>query len=494
MKHFEKDEPKKILVVDDDQSVRNLIVDALELYGTYDAREVDNGISAIDYLHDQSCDLVISDHRMPGMSGLDLLNNIKDIKPFLPVIIMTAYPSIDLSVTAMKDGAVDFISKPFKIDDLLFKVNLYLKEQTFHDGKRELAATDAQRLDKKIRTLSAISCFDDIIDKYGGGNENVFHELVSLSLKITAGDYSILTLFDEEHNTFYPKIVKTAPGFHLNDLTGEVIIEALEPILRDVIDSRNPLLIPTSTTSSLYESIMCLPLMIRDKIFGFLSLLHTTQKNVFNQNDLTYVRNLVKRASLNIENALLYESLFASIMDTFTSLVHSIHVRDQYTERHSLSVRNFALRIATEIQCSDSDMESLKVAATLHDIGKIAIPDNILLKPGRLTDEEYEIIKTHPVIGEEILTSISLLDTERIIIRHHHERWDGRGYPDGLSGTDIPFLSRILAIADTFDAMTSDRPYRKGLPIPQAISEITDNANRQFDPSVVEAFLSVFSR
>jgi len=113
-----------------------------------------------------------------------------------------------------------------------------------------------------------------------------------------------------------------------------------------------------------------------------------------------------------------------------------------------------------------------------------------LLKPGRLTEEEYAVIKTHPIIGENILKSITLFDTERNIIRHHHERWDGKGYPDGLSGTDIPMLSRILSVADSFDAMISDRPYRKGLKIEEAIDELKRNSNLQFDKNVVDAFIT----
>jgi HD-GYP domain-containing protein (c-di-GMP phosphodiesterase class II) len=142
------------------------------------------------------------------------------------------------------------------------------------------------------------------------------------------------------------------------------------------------------------------------------------------------------------------------------------------------------------MQCSTNEIEALKISGTLHDIGKTAIPDNVLLKPGRLTEEEYAIIKTHPIIGENILKSITLFDTERKIIRHHHERWDGKGYPDGLSGTDIPMLSRILSVADSFDAMISDRPYRKGLKIEEAIDELKRNSNLQFDRTVVDAFIT----
>ncbi|HRR42476.1 MAG TPA: HD domain-containing phosphohydrolase [Syntrophales bacterium] len=121
----------------------------------------------------------------------------------------------------------------------------------------------------------------------------------------------------------------------------------------------------------------------------------------------------------------------------------------------------------------------------------MAIPDDILLKPGRLTEAEYDIIKQHPLTGENIIKPIMLFDRERLVIRHHHERWDGRGYPDGLAGEDIPLLSRIIAVADSFDAMTNNRPYRKAMEVETAVEELRKNAGLQFDREVVHCFLTI---
>jgi HD-GYP domain-containing protein (c-di-GMP phosphodiesterase class II) len=143
------------------------------------------------------------------------------------------------------------------------------------------------------------------------------------------------------------------------------------------------------------------------------------------------------------------------------------------------------------MDCTSGEIESLRIAATLHDVGKIAIPDNILLKPGRLTDEEFDIIKNHSVTGENILKPLPILDTERLIIRHHHERWDGKGYPDGLYGSDIPFLSRILTAVDSYDAMTNNRPYRKAMEIEEALGELKRNIHRQFDEEIVNCLIRI---
>ena len=178
-------------------------------------------------------------------------------------------------------------------------------------------------------------------------------------------------------------------------------------------------------------------------------------------------------------------------MDTLKSLISSIEARDHYTEQHCQRVTELSIRIAASMHCSEKDIESLKIAGILHDVGKIAVPDSILLKPDGLTQEEYLIIKNHPAIGENILKPIVLLDKERIIIQCHHERWDGKGYPLGISGNDIPFLARILAVADSFDAMTNNRPYRMALPIEKAVEELIKNKNTQFDPDIVEAFIKI---
>jgi HD-GYP domain-containing protein (c-di-GMP phosphodiesterase class II) len=238
-------------------------------------------------------------------------------------------------------------------------------------------------------------------------------------------------------------------------------------------------------------SLICAPLMIRNSILGILSIRKKKNREVFNKKDLHHILSLTKRASLNLENKILYESIYSNIMDTMKSLISSIQARDHYTEEHSQRVTDEAVRLAASMNCSEKDIESLKIAGVLHDVGKIAVPDSILLKPGKLTDEEYLIIQNHSTIGENIVKPLILLDKERRIIQCHHERWDGRGYPLGLKGTDIPYLARLLTIADSYDAMTNTRPYRAAMPKEKAIEELVNNKNTQFDPDIVDAYVKI---
>jgi putative nucleotidyltransferase with HDIG domain len=177
--------------------------------------------------------------------------------------------------------------------------------------------------------------------------------------------------------------------------------------------------------------------------------------------------------------------------DTIQALVHALEARDKYTADHSDVVAEWAMETGRRIGMDETQLRDLELGAILHDIGKVAVPDDILNKPGRLTDEEFELMKTHTVIGERILKPIGFLVNVAPIVRHEHERWDGRGYPDGISGDRIPLASRIIFVCDAYHAITSDRPYRKGQPHAFARRILTENAGTQFDPAVVAVFLDV---
>jgi putative nucleotidyltransferase with HDIG domain len=171
-----------------------------------------------------------------------------------------------------------------------------------------------------------------------------------------------------------------------------------------------------------------------------------------------------------------------------------LEAKDLYTGKHSERVTRYAYAIAQEMGCGIGQIEALRTVGHLHDIGKIGIADSILNKPAALTREEYELVRKHPVIGESIVAELGLSPEERAIIRHHHERWDGGGYPDGLSGQEIPLLARIVMVADAFDAMTSKRAYREAMSKSAALEELERNGGLQFDREVVSAFISAVHR
>jgi uncharacterized domain HDIG len=188
---------------------------------------------------------------------------------------------------------------------------------------------------------------------------------------------------------------------------------------------------------------------------------------------------------------MLYINMKKSYVDTVNALSLAIEAKDQYTEGHSSRVVYYAEKIGREMRFSENHIDNLKIASILHDIGKIGIPEAILNKPGRLTDEEYAVIKSHPSIGANIIKDIDALKGISDVIKHHHERYDGKGYPDGMGGDRIQLDAYIISLADAYDAMCSDRPYRKAMTREQAVDIIKQERGKQFNPKVVDVFLKI---
>ncbi len=241
-------------------------------------------------------------------------------------------------------------------------------------------------------------------------------------------------------------------------------------------------------------SIICAALRTPRKRLGVLHLDRGIRQESFNQEDFVLADAIAAGVSLGIESTQLMEQQRDISVRTVTALAQAVELRDRYTGGHTQRVTTYALMLAEELKLSPTEQQQLRIGTPLHDIGKIGIDDAILRKPGKLTHEEYEQMKSHTVKGAEILETIPDLVTLIPIIRHHHEHWDGSGYPDGLARDQISRLARIVAVADAFDAMTSDRSYRPAIPVDQAFAEFSANAGTHFDPEVVQALLRLRPR
>ncbi|MBN2399401.1 MAG: response regulator [Candidatus Aminicenantes bacterium] len=330
----------RILITDDEKDIRELLKDFLENEG-YECHLAANAFEALQkFKNDGNFDIIMSDIRMPGKSGLELLEEIKLIDADVMVIMISAVKDIESAITAMEKGAYDYVSKPFKLNEVSFAASKALEKRR-------------------------------------------------------------LVLENKEYQKHLEKMVE-------------------------------------ERTSDLKKALLEL--------------------------DKTY--NFTLRA-------------MATVLDT----------RDTETQGHSLRVVSFTLKLAELMKISDKNtLKVYEYGALLHDIGKIGIPDAILRKPGELTAEEWLIMKNHPSIGYNLLRRIKFLESSAQIVLHHHEAFDGSGYPHGLSGQDIPMGARIFNIADAIDAMTSDRPYQKALPLKIAAAELKKHSGRQFDPQIVAIF------
>ncbi len=309
-----------------------------------------------------------------------------------------------------------------------------------------------------------------------------------------AGIGSIL-LFDSKSKEL---VMKAARGLDAEFLKS-VRIKIGERISGWVAESRKPLLVvdvesderfaKRSNEKYFNKSLITAPISCRNKFLGVININNKKSMEVFTEHDLDLLVAIAEQAGIIISNADTYRQFQEVYLNTVSALTEAIDTRDHYTKSHSEHVTKYAMSIAKEMDLDDERMNILRDASKLHDIGKIGVHDYILMKPGKLTKEEWEEIKLHSIKGVKILQPLTFLNGSLDAIRGHHERFDGKGYPDGKKGKNISLEARIMAVADSFDAMTTERPYRKGLSIKEAREEMIRNKGAQFDPEIVDAFI-----
>lgn len=485
---------KTILFVDDEESILEVASEYFIQKG-YDVITAMNGDDAMRVLEKTDVDCCFTDINMPGMDGLELAEHIRELDMTIPVIVMTGYPSLENTINTLKNGVVDFLIKPVNLEQMelcvqrvlrqriIFEDNLLLKKEVA--SKKRIEALNRELL-SKVDELNNLNKIMNDFEEVSSSRE-LFSRVVELAREVTHADESRLFIISPVQERPVQVNVSLAEG-----KIACPIESAVETLVLEIVDDGIPLLISECVgVKSLPERIhsaMAVPLKIREKVFGVVMAFVTDGVYRFDEKDLYYLSFMGSKAADTAENIALYETISENLFSTLRAFVKAVEARDAYTKEHSNRVAEMAVVLGREMGCSEEELNLLNFAGRLHDIGKIGIRDNILLKPGRLTDEEFEIIKEHPAIGARIVSQLGLWDRETQIIRHHHERFDGSGYPDGLKGVAIPFLSRIMSVADAYDAMASDRAYRRKLDLGRVTSIIRDGSGVQFDPRVVDAF------
>ena len=271
--------------------------------------------------------------------------------------------------------------------------------------------------------------------------------------------------------------------FIMTPLHGDQVVEEIRKFNKDLyiilLTGHKDLAPPLETIRRLDIQGYCEK---SDKFDQLLLLIESGIKSVAQMNE-------IKR--INDELSDTYEKLEQAYMESIQTVRYTVEAKDTYTRGHSDRVSEYSVLIGKKLGLNEEDIRILRIGGLFHDIGKIGVPDSILQKNGKLSDDEYSEIKNHPTIGAHILSSASMFQDILPIVKHHHERYDGKGYPSQLKGEDIPYIARIAAVADAFDAMTSRRVYRDSLPIDVVIEEIEKNKGTQFDPNIAEAFLEI---
>ncbi len=258
---------------------------------------------------------------------------------------------------------------------------------------------------------------------------------------------------------------------------------ALAEGLRRVARSGKEIFTPSSCIAALRS---------RDTILGAVGIIRPREVSPFSAVDRSFFQALLAHASLTMDAASLAARLQKTLFDTVQALAVAIEAKDPYTEGHVQRVTQYAVAVGEEMGLSSREIQILQFGATLHDIGKIGIRADVLNKGGTLTEEEWQHMRQHSLVGDRILKEIDFLQEVRPLILYHQERYDGKGYPEGLAGEQIPLLARIIAVADTYDAMTTDRPYRPARPHQVAAAVLREEAGKQLDPQIAEVFLRIF--
>jgi HD-GYP domain-containing protein (c-di-GMP phosphodiesterase class II) len=426
------------------------------------------------------------------------IRKIKKIDPDSIIIVISPQATSTHIQRAIRFGAYDYITKPFNQKQILLAINRGI---TFRKLIRDLQK-EKRELEKKVRertkelvliykigqeissTLKLDRVLQSIVDKL---SMILGLEICAILLADDSGRLSIRSAQGLDASYLNQTSIKMGEG-----ISGWVW-EHKQALLLNDVDS-DPRFADRRQERYYMKSLISVPLIVKNKVIGVININNKKSKEPFNDYDLRLVKEIATEAAIAIENANLFKSLQNVYMRTVAALASVIDAKDHYTRSHSENVTRYAVAIAKEMKLPYEEVRSIQEACQLHDLGKIGIHDYVLTKPGKLTPEEWEEVKLHSLRGAEILAPLDFIDGISELVKQHHERYDGKGYPNQCKKEEIRLGARIMAVADTFDAMISERPYRRSYSVKEAIEELKRCRGSQFDPQVVNAFLRVLQK
>jgi putative nucleotidyltransferase with HDIG domain len=358
-----------------------------------------------------------------------------------------------------------------------------------------------KRIEEKVERLALLSQLSQILNSTLDHKE-IRRRAMEAATRLMKAEVGSLLLVDEEKHQLYFEV---ALGEREEEIK-RIFLNFGEGIAGWVAEYGKPLIVNSpekdlrffkgvdERTEFKTRNIICVPVKVKEKIIGVLEAINKKGRSRFGKEDLSLLTSLADQVAIALDNSRLYQELEEMFFQTAESLADAIEKRDPYTGGHTQRVTLYSQTIARYLQLKPLERKWLKIASVLHDIGKIGVEDDILKKPERLSPEEFNMIKRHSDMGAEILEHIRQLREIVPGVRYHHEQVNGKGYPDGLRGEQIPFLAKIVAVADTYDAMTTDRPYRKAMEKEAAIEELKRCSGTQLDQMVVEAFIQAYQK
>ena len=465
----------QIVVVDDEEYICSIILESLAAE-QYDVFAFSDPREALEHISSAPVDLVLTDLVMGAFSGDQILDTALEYHEDAIVLLMTAHPTVQTAISALKRGAYDFLVKPFKLEMLRATIKRGLNHQK--------VLRDNLRLNGQVEFLKVANTVTPTVDI----DDYLRKVLQSCLTELTAEAAAIICV-DPGNHEIVSRICEPGNQQYCRELLDESTIEnngsskSSKPIIRS-----EKVLVDGREVSKMFVSK---PIIINSRYNGVINLLILSRFGKITSGQLDVLTILANSAASAIASQRLYQQRQESYMEAILALANAIEARDPYTAGHTGRVTRLAKTLAQGLGWDEERIDNLEMGVTLHDIGKIGVPDSILNKPSRLTEEERQKMMRHPKVGLKIVRGIKLLKNAIPYIISHHERYDGTGYPKGLKGTDIPVEGRLLAVADTLDAIMSDRPYRSGARLEIAVGELVDNRGTQFDPELVDLFLDL---
>ncbi len=464
-----------ILVVDDEKHICNIIEETLSS-SQYTVTTYADPVAALAHIEEHPVDLVLTDLVMGDHSGMQILDATLLSHSDAMVILMTAHPTVQTAISVLKKGAYDFLVKPFKLELLKSTIDRAVEHQRVMRENLHLRGQV-----EFLKVANAHTAKIDI-DRY------LKLVIESCKKELGAAAVGILQIDPRTDEPLRRHCITDDPLIE-SVVTDETVMEkfAGSTSSQPTIEARR---VQTENGNEVRVSILQ-PIMIRNKINGVINIVVASKFGRVTPGQLDVLSILTNSAASAIANNRLYRDLRKSYLEAIRVLANAIEARDQYTAGHTDRVSKLAELIARKLGWSEAKIFDLHMGCTLHDIGKIGVPDNILNKPSALTEEERARMRSHPDVGLQIIRGIELFKPAIPFIKAHHEFYDGTGYPRGLRGEEIPVEGRLLAVADTFDAIMSDRPYRNGNSLKVAVDELLKFRGKQFDPEIVDVFLKI---
>jgi response regulator RpfG family c-di-GMP phosphodiesterase len=467
---------QSVLVVDDSNLLRGILREELEAEG-FDVFLAEDGSQGLEMSRELRPDVVVLDIGLPDIDGYEVCRRMKSdaVTTEIPVLVITGLNELKDKLAGFEAGADDYLTKPFFTKELLARLRTQLKGRESIQASRRLGQSYLELLFGIGSTITSPFKVDDDVEI-----------ILRQGLVAVKSEKGAIYLLDHDDGTLEVRgpmgcdaatDVRVGDRLRISDKLPVVDADASGPVGIRIYED-------------LARHVAFVPMVSKEKLVGGIEIHLGERRGRLTVNEQKVLYALASQAAIFLANARLEREVRSMFLNIIVSMAGAVDAKDAYTHGHSLRVARTALIVGQEHGLAREALEPLLLSAILHDVGKIGIPDDILKKPGRLNKAEFEVMKGHPIAGAKMLQHISALDNVIPGILHHHEYWNGSGYPHGLAGEDIPLQGRIIHIGDAFDAMTTDRIYRTKIGVAGAVAEITKHRGKQFDPTLVECFLA----